>query len=602
MANHHIIRNVFGGVREAGLLDGAVIDVSGPAVGLDADRDVNLRDFQRTADVSDGVVIRRFSVGSGNHRITRSDGGGACVLAAVRNIIIGIGIGNRTQRVAAQKAIRRHLTSQVLRQRQGCAVVLLAVAVYSDSELFLVEQRELQTVGCGLIGDLVIVACFGAAKSGPLDRAVKFPAGDWRAAQRECLADLQVLYIVADTRDRISVHVDEMYSHLRVLVTGIIEGKDIVRRVRRQDKGLFDLVRVEVDAFQFRHCGIQRGGVHRFGHLNHRGGITGDIFDRLFGRHCGSSAGLAIRDDIAHRIAGRRCLGAVDEGDLVALYSEIKGLAALIRTVSRNRDRTLGDALPHREVGVADDFVICYRIAISIHIVDGVAERGARPVRIDRSIGCDLGVPVEELIAVRRGVPAVEDIARLGRGRLGRANHLVLLDGLGVIAGRCILTVDEGDGKGRRCPLGVEHQVGCGHLAEGVRRRQAGIGVPARERIVAVHTALGRRGRPGIRTFVDVCIKFDAADGVQLRTAVIVVDIERVALVIKIKSTSTVSAMIVCITKNLFRSKAIAIRVIRLAVGLGSGIPIIISIFQIIVYGMLGSRTPVCIIGDSSSA
>ena len=57
MADQDIVLNALAAVGEAGFIFRPVIDVADPAVRLNTDGDVDLRHFQRAADVTDRVVV-----------------------------------------------------------------------------------------------------------------------------------------------------------------------------------------------------------------------------------------------------------------------------------------------------------------------------------------------------------------------------------------------------------------------------------------------------------------------------------------------------------------------------------------------------------------
>ena len=114
IGDHHIIRDPLAPVREARLTWLTVVGFTGPAVGLDADGDVDLGDFQGAADVADAVIVARASltIPVGNHRVLRGDGGGACVQAALDDIRVGIVIAKTGQTIAIQQALHLHLIRQ----------------------------------------------------------------------------------------------------------------------------------------------------------------------------------------------------------------------------------------------------------------------------------------------------------------------------------------------------------------------------------------------------------------------------------------------------------------------------------------------------------
>ena len=125
MADHDVILDGLGRVREAGLFDGTVIDVTGPTVGLNTDRNVNLRYFQRTADVADCVVVRIGYIT--NDRILRRHCCNTRIQTTDRitRVSIRIGILDRRQRMSIQQSFNNELITQVYGQGQHFAVIRL---------------------------------------------------------------------------------------------------------------------------------------------------------------------------------------------------------------------------------------------------------------------------------------------------------------------------------------------------------------------------------------------------------------------------------------------------------------------------------------------
>ena len=108
MTDHDVIFNCFCTIGEAGLLYGTVINVSGPAVRLDTNGDIDLRYFQSAADIADGVVVLACSA---DGRVLRRHGSHARIQTAlgISAVRIGIGILEGSQAVSIQESIDRHL-------------------------------------------------------------------------------------------------------------------------------------------------------------------------------------------------------------------------------------------------------------------------------------------------------------------------------------------------------------------------------------------------------------------------------------------------------------------------------------------------------------
>ena len=610
MADDDVILDALVAVGEAGLPDLAVIDIAGPAVGLDTDGDVDLRHLQGAADVAERIVIIRMR--RIRRRVLGRNGSYAGIDTAVVSIVIRVGIGERdaAQTLALGQTFDHHLAIQPRRQGQRRAVVLLAVALDGDGDLLLIEEGEFQALVSHGIGDLVIGTRFIAVVVSADDSLVELPAGDGRAGQGEGLAHLQVLLVIA--RDPSAVHVDEVDGDRGVPVAGVVERQHVLVFIRCKDQGLFDRIREEFDAFQFGVGRIERGIVDRRRQLDDRSRVAGNVSNRQSFRNDPRfrlASVLRRIDEIANLVAGGIQLRFVDEGDHVAFARQSDRLAVGHRTIAGNGNGLLGDGLADHEVRVGDDLVLgdlnIPRVVNGdrrslpffnfSQILNDIAQDSAAPVGINGGLSRDLGLPTEELTAIRRGVPVVKDKARLGGVR--RSGDLpVLCNGLiGRQSGRSVIAVHKVYRVIRRGPLGVEHQVGRGHLVEGVRRRQTGIGIPACKRVVAVHAALRRGRRPDVRRLVDVGVKLDVRDRVKKITAVVVVDVVGVTVVVQVICGGILSvvAVIEGIAANNLRRQAIAIRIICLAICLGSGISIVIGVLEVVVYRKSIRRPPV---------
>ena len=596
MADDHIIRDTLGRVGEAGFSDLAVIDVTGPAVGLDADGDVDLRYLQGTADVLHRVVSR-IRVVSGNYGILRSYGSGAGIQAA--NRIRGIGIGiiefDTRQGMLRQQALHLDLVGNLFCNRQRSSVILFGSADRRDGDLLLVEQGKLQT-GCGVfIGDLVTVARGSPFVQGADDGLVQLPSGDGGAGEGKGLADLQALDVRCRARNGVAVHIHKVDRYGGIFEAGVVEVEDVRLRAGSEDQGLLHGIRIELDPVQLVMGGIERFIIHGRSHFDDGGGVAGYIIDRLRFRHFygvleGRCRILLRIQDVHHRIAGGIPLRAVHEGDdILAVYrSKGQRLAVRLRTVTSDGDSGFGDHLVNHKVRVGNHFIRSHRIILTIHIVDRIGQCLAAPMGVYGGIRRDLGVPVEEGVPVRGGVPAFEDIACLGGGRLGSGNLLVLLYRLGLIDGCSIIAVHKRDGIGRCIPLGVEHQSYTAirstgrHLAEYIRCTFApSIVIPTREGIITVHSALRLSGRPIVSTAGYGGIVFDVGDRLQLVCAIIILDLIGMPVIIEIVCRICIARMVIRVAFDFFR--VVIAAGCCLAVQRGQGVSIIIRILEIIV-------------------
>ena len=501
MADHDVVRYALVGVGEAGLLIGAVIDVAGPAVGLDADGNVDLRDLEVAADVSNLIVSaaaggNRFVAGILDHGAARRDRGNAGVQAAVMRIVIRIGIGQRNtvERVARTKAFHRHLVAQSWRQRERGAVILLGVrTIDGNGDFLLINEGELESGRCVGVGDLIVVAGRCTGRAAALDGLIELPARDRGAGEREGLADLQRRrHVVAG--DRIAVHIDEVDRHGGAAEARIIEVIDVRFGAGGQDEGLLHRVGEELEALQLFMRRIQRRIIDRGCQLDDGGGIAGDVLDR-FGLGDRNIAGILRRiEDVMDGILGRRALRAVDEGDdvLGIVLAEGQGLAALHRAIARDGDRLLGDRLSGNVVRVRDRLILGDVMPVLVLILDDVGDDATRPLGIDRRVRRYRHGPVEEGRAGLVGIPAFEGMAGVGRGS-GDGRLLILLDGLAI---DCRAAVGfEGDREARGDPLGIKLKVMSRHGVEDVGfSLESYVVVPAAPRIIAV-VYLGSVGR-----------------------------------------------------------------------------------------------------------
>ena len=250
------------------------------------------------------------------------------------------------------------------------------------------------------------------------------------------------------------------------------------------------------------------------------------------------------------------------------------------RLIAGHGDRGLGDRIPDLEVRVGYGLRRCDVVSCFVHILDRIAQCLDFPVRVHLGVRGDLGVPVEQRVAVRRGVPAVKDIAGLF-GVAGIGDLLVLVDSLAVKKLARAVLVHKLDGEGRRDPLGVQSQIVARHLVKGVRVLQSGICVPAAPRIVAVIDRGGagrlRRGIVISRS-ADIRFKVDIVLRVQLRAAEEVFDLVLSAVIIEVIAVNRPFNFIVA--RGLMAFSCIRVRVHRMPtrslcfLGYSIGVPV----------------------------
>ena len=467
MTNHDILFASFTRVRETGLLDSAVINISGPAVGLDTDQNVDLCHFQRACNITYFIIISVCSFAA-YFSSARSHRGNTGVEAACLNIVVRIPKSNAGQRVAIKQTFNGNLIGQSCRHRQCLSVIQLNEAISGNGSLLLIDKGKSQTVIDDFCGDLVVAARRIAGGAFALNRSIKLPANDWGTGKREGIADLQSRR--SRIGNRIAVHVDVVDRYLSVLVTGVVEYDDVVIRICGKDELLLSSIGIERDAIKFGMSRIQRSIVNRSCRLNDRRHIAFNGY-RLGFRNCNLTARiLGWIEDVLHRVGGLIGFRHIyDVDDVLAINAaERQRLAGSHRAITGDGNRVLGDFVANLEVGVGHGLACGHRCAVPIDIVDRVAQYSMGPMSIDRGIGCNLGIPVEERIAVRRGVPTVKDVAFLcWRSRVRCL--LIFLYGLRIKERRGAVIVHKADRKGRRDPLGIKTHVVGRHRREDVR-------------------------------------------------------------------------------------------------------------------------------------
>ena len=568
MADQDVVRDALARVGEAGVVRLAVVHRAGPAVRLHADGDVDLRHFQRAADIADLVVVAVCCAVAGDRGVLRRHRADARVEAAARRVGIGvIEVDSREQTVV--DTLQRDLVADFSAQLQRSAVILLGSALGGDGHLLLIEEGEfLRTGGCHLFRDLVGRTGYRTGVGRAFNRLVQLPAGDRRTGQGEGVADLQHLRAVI--RNFRAVHIHKVDGDGRALEGRVVEDDDVLRLVRAERQFLLLVIREVLLAL----IG------YRGGQLDDRQLAVADfhVFLRVVDRSRGS---IKVVVDPVMRLAG---LWAVHEGDLVLADLQRDALGRLIRPHACDGDGVLGHYLIHYEVRVRDGLVFRDLRALGIHVVHGVAQRIHRPVRVNRGIRGDLGRPVEEFVAVRRGIPTIEGIAFLGRRR-GPLGLRVLHDSLRFRRRRAAVHL-EADGKARRRPLRVDHHVGSGHGVEGIRSGQPCIRIPAVKGVVAIHAALLSSGCPIVGSAADVRVKLDVGNGSQIGAAIEVVNLISVSVVVEVKRSAGVISAYEGETGEILGAKVARIRFVSLTVFLRSRISVVVRILQPIVYGI----------------
>ena len=242
-----------------------------------------------------------------------------CNAHRIRRVCIGVRVLHRCQAVTIQHAINYHLISKCGRQRQHSTVILFGSTDRCNGQFLLIKQRELKTILGNCLCNLVVIPCFRSAVFGSLNGFVQFPTGNRRTTERERLAHFQFLNIGRHTRDRISGHVNKMHRHRCMLITGIIEVENVCFFTCSQNKCLFNSIREEVYAVQFRMCSIKSIIVNCFCQLNYGSGISRNVLYCLQYSDLNVVRILIRVKDVLDCILCCCRLSAVDESDLVIL-------------------------------------------------------------------------------------------------------------------------------------------------------------------------------------------------------------------------------------------------------------------------------------------
>ena len=216
VTDHDVVFDSLRAVGKAGFLFRSIVRNASPTVGLDTDGHVDLVHSQRAADIAHLVVTLSRACDDGVFGRYCCD---TRINASIAGFVIGIRVfeTDAAQRIAVSQAVNGHLVGQRCGHGQGRTVILLAQACSCYSDFLLIEESELQASSSNGIGDLVIGACGGAVVGRALDGLGQLPASNRRAGQREGLAHLQHLCVIADAGDGIAIHVDEMHRHIGVL-------------------------------------------------------------------------------------------------------------------------------------------------------------------------------------------------------------------------------------------------------------------------------------------------------------------------------------------------------------------------------------------------
>ena len=284
-----------------------------------------------------------------------------------------------------------------------------------------------------------------------------------------------------------------MHRNESVFEARIVESEYIRVCIRRQNKCLLNLIRIELNSIQCRNRIIKRIIIYRRGKFDNRRRIARNSFNFLILCNFSACAGLSVCNHINNLIARSIRFMTVNEGDFVILSRERNRLSIGIRAITRNRDRRFLHFLSDREVRIGNNLVIRNRIVLFIHIMDDIRQCCTCPVRINGGVLRNLFVPVKELITVSCGVPTIEDKSFLRR--IGGCFHFVVLfNSPRIHKLRCrVVTVYKVDRVARRIPFSVKHQRNTAigrarrHGRKGIGvARQTGIRIPSAKSEIAI--------------------------------------------------------------------------------------------------------------------
>ena len=270
---------------------------------------------------------------------------------------------------------------------------------------------------------------------------------------------------------------------------------------------------------------------------------------------------------------------------LLFIARELVAHAVFLRTIASYSNRLLGYFLANLQIGVGH----CLRrrnfVAVCVNIFNGIAQGFLGPLGIDLRVGGDLRVPVEERGATSISVPTVERKASLGRVS-GPRDLAVLLNRLRIgKLGRAV-SIDELNRIARSGPLGVQRYIARRHRRKHVLRGQSRIGIPTPKRVITVYAALRSCRRPIVSG--DVGVELDTGVGLEKSALIVVIDVVRIAIVIKIGSSPTIGTMIIRVADYLFWINGIAAGiVVCLTIRVGFCVAVIVCILQIIINSVL---------------
>ena len=177
-----------------------------------------------------------------------------------------------------------------------------------------------------------------------------------------------------------------MNLNFGILIAGIVECKHVLTFIRGENQCLFNFIRVEFNAIQFRMILMEFGIIYRCSLYNNGYSVTGDPRD--FYCVCNRNSPIRIFTrinriftrikNIFDLIAGCWALRRIVECDNIRfiISCQLQSLAVCIRTITGNGNCLFCNVLPNYIVRVSNNLVCRHRnMGFSIvHITDSIGQ------------------------------------------------------------------------------------------------------------------------------------------------------------------------------------------------------------------------------------
>ena len=331
----------------------------------------------------------------------------------------------------------------------------------------------------------------------------------------------------------------------------------------------------------------------------------------------GSLNGLAVSnlgggagDVVVNSVVHGSNLGVPEDDDIFFTLGESDGLLESIHAVALEVFVVDGVGLAIHEDFVGNSLAVSQLgLGALEHILDGIGHGQLIPVSNEGDVVGD-GLAVVEGLAIL-GVPANEGmtgIRRLFHGSQFGGDGLVLLGIDRAVGGLAVVVVVQRNNAGGSLELRVQNDVVRRHLVEHILLTDAlGIVVPAGEGVILVHFGFIRSGSPVVSRGVDVLLKADAGDGIQLGGTGVVLDVESLTIVIEVLMGNTIDGLVLLQGSRLGEAINILLIVVTavtnriLRIDRRIGIVIIICILQHIMQTILIATIPLTIVTRNST-